>query len=118
MEIIASTMSLYTLINSLLFVNLFIAFRTELECKGIKIKQETNFPYEEQTKLIVTEGASKFRLMIRHPSWVADGELKIFVNGKIELLSSQSQPSSYFSIDRLWKKGDVIIDQGANAQFN
>jgi DUF1680 family protein len=42
----------------------------------MKIKQETNFPYEEQTKLVILEGSSQFKLMIRYPSWVKDGALK------------------------------------------
>jgi len=48
----------------------------------MKIKQETNFPYEEQTKLVILEGSSQFKLMIRYPSWVKDGALKILIDGE------------------------------------
>ena len=65
-----------------MFLNLFIASELNWKEKGIKIKQETQFPYEEQTKLTITEGNSHFKLMIRYPSWVKDGALKIIVNGK------------------------------------
>jgi hypothetical protein len=44
--------------------------------------------------------------MIRYPSWVKDGELKIAVNGKE--VSFTNHPSSYVTINRNWKKGDVI----------
>ena len=44
--------------------------------------------------------------MIRYPSWVTDGALKIIVNGKA--VSYKSHPSSYIAVDRLWKKGDVV----------
>ncbi|HEU5165890.1 MAG TPA: beta-L-arabinofuranosidase domain-containing protein, partial [Chitinophagaceae bacterium] len=100
---------IYTHMFNSLYLNLFIASELIWKEKGIKIKQETKFPYEEQTKLTITEGSSKFQLMIRHPSWVTNGELKVFVNGKILPPSSKSNNSTYFAVDRLWKKGDVIL---------
>jgi len=45
--------------------------------------------------------------MIRYPSWVKAGALKIMVNGKA--VSYTSHPSSYVAVDRVWKKGDVIL---------
>jgi uncharacterized protein len=44
--------------------------------------------------------------MIRYPSWVKDGALKVRVNGKAFLFTDH--PSSYIAINRLWKKGDVV----------
>ena len=41
-------------------LNLFIASELNWKEKGIKIKQETNFPFEEQTKLMITDGSSRF----------------------------------------------------------
>ena len=89
-----------------MFLNLFIASELNWKEKGIKIKQQTQFPYEEKTKLTITEGNSNFALMIRYPSWVKDGALKIMVNGKPIPLTAH--PSSYIAIRRKWKKGDVI----------
>jgi hypothetical protein len=63
-------------------------------------------PYEEQTKLIINKANSSFKLMVRYPWWVANGALKIMVNGKE--ISYQAHPSSYITINRDWKKGDVI----------
>jgi DUF1680 family protein len=97
---------IYTHNNDSLYLNLFIASELNWKGKGIKIRQETAFPDEEKTKLKITEGSSRFCLMIRYPSWVKDGYLKIVVNGKAE--SYKSHPSSYIAIDRLWKKGDVV----------
>jgi uncharacterized protein len=45
-------------------------------------------------------------LMVRYPVWVSKGALKITVNGKE--VSCTAAPSSYVSIDRKWKKGDVV----------
>ncbi|GAB1451184.1 glycoside hydrolase family 127 protein [Draconibacterium sp.] len=92
--------------NDSLFLNLFIASELDWKEKGITIRQETNFPDEEQTKLKVTEGKAKFKLMVRYPSWVNEGGLKILVNGK--LMAFDAHPSSYISIDRNWTKGDEV----------
>jgi uncharacterized protein len=96
----------YTHRTDSLFVNLFIASELHWREKGVTIRQETRFPYEEQTKLIVTEGSSHFRLMIRYPSWIADGALRVMING--ENVSDTSHPASYVAIDRLWTAGDVV----------
>jgi DUF1680 family protein len=97
---------IFTHSKDTLYLNLFIAAELNWKEKGLKIKQETNFPYEEQTKLTITEGTSSFCLKVRYPSWVSKGELKIMVNGKNADYSSL--PSSYISINREWKKGDII----------
>ncbi|MBD0366873.1 MAG: glycoside hydrolase family 127 protein [Flavisolibacter sp.] len=97
---------IYTHSHDSLFLNLFIASELNWREKGVKMKQQTQFPYEEQTKLTVTDGSSRFKLLVRYPSWVKDGALKILVNGKPVPYTSHS--SSYVAIDRLWKKGDVV----------
>ena len=98
---------IYTHSNDALFLNLFIASELNWKEKKVTIRQETNFPYEEQTKLTVIKGSSKFNLMVRYPGWVDKNALKITVNGKE--ISYSSLPSSYVSIKRKWKKGDVVI---------
>ncbi|MEP6677553.1 MAG: beta-L-arabinofuranosidase domain-containing protein, partial [Ferruginibacter sp.] len=97
---------IYTHQHDSLLVNLFIASELNWKSNGIKIKQETSFPYEEKTKLVITEGSSKFNLLIRYPSWVKDRALKISVNGKVYQYNSHS--SEYIVINRTWKKGDVL----------
>jgi hypothetical protein len=44
--------------------------------------------------------------MIRYPGWVKENALTISVNGKD--VQYTALPSSYISIDREWKKGDVV----------
>jgi hypothetical protein len=97
---------IYTHIKDTLFLNLFIASELYWKEKGILIKQETNFPYEEQTKLTISEGTSNLKLMVRYPAWVSKGALKITVNGKD--VSYSALPSSYIGIDRKWEKGDIV----------
>lgn len=97
---------IYTHQHDSLFVNLFIASELNWKEKGIKIRQETKFPDEEHTKLIIDKGSKPFKLLVRYPYWVNEGTLKISVNGKS--LSFIPNSSSYILIDRKWKKGDVV----------
>ena len=97
---------IYTHKNDSLYLNLFIPSKLTWKQKNITLQQETSFPEEEQTKLTVTEGSAKFTLMLRHPSWVKEGTLQIFINGKATRY--KKLPSSYIGIQRTWKKGDVI----------
>ncbi len=97
---------IYTHQNDSLFLNLFTASELNWREKGIKLVQETKFPFEEKTKLTVAEGSSHFTLMVRYPSWVKKGELKITLNGKpVEV---KAHPSSYVAVERNWQKGDKI----------
>ncbi len=97
---------IYTHSNDSLYLNLFIASELNWREKGIKIKQETGFPYEEQTSLTVTGNSVDFTLLIRYPSWVKDGALKVTVNGNS--IDYNARPSSYLAIDRTWQEGDVV----------
>jgi uncharacterized protein len=97
---------IYTHNSDSLFLNLFIASELNWKAKGIQLKQETGFPFEEQTKLKITKGNAQFKLLVRYPSWVQKGELKILVNGKA--VDFDVAPSSYVAVDRKWKKGDVV----------
>jgi len=97
---------IYTHQHDSLFLNLFIPSQLNWKEKGVILKQETNFPSEEQVKLTITKAASSFKLLIRYPSWVKDGAMQVFVNGKV--VSYSSHPSSYISINRKWKAGDEV----------
>jgi DUF1680 family protein len=97
---------IYTHSKDSLYLNLFIASELNWKEKSLKIKQETNFPYEEKTKLTIVEGSNSFKLMVRYPSWVSKGAMKISLNGKN--IAYQALPSGYIIIDRKWKQGDVL----------
>ena len=98
---------IYTHREDTLFVNLFIASRLNWKQKGITVTQQTLFPDQESTKLTIHTSSPKFlNLMIRHPAWVSSKSFKIIV-GK-ETLKISSNPSSYVSIARTWKDGDVV----------
>ena len=49
---------------------------------------------------------SQFELMVRYPGWVKPGQFAVKVNG--QPVAIVTGPSSYVTIDRQWKKGDVV----------
>lgn len=97
---------IYTHSHDSLFVNLFVPSELNWKQKGVILKQVTQFPYEEQTRISVTSGSARFKVLIRYPSWVKAGELKITVNGKV--VKHKNNPATYVVLDRAWKKGDEV----------
>lgn len=100
---------IYTHVGNALYVNLFVASELNWREKGITLKQETTFPYGETSKITIQEvrgKKSEVRMLVRYPGWVEPGAFSVKVNGKpIDIITG---PSSYVTIDRQWKKGDVI----------
>lgn len=97
---------IYAHTDNELYVNLFIPSELNWKKKSIKVTQKTGFPDEAKTTLLVnTQKAMKFTLKLRNPNWVADGELKVSVNGK--QISGQVN-DAYVSINRVWKDGDIL----------
>jgi hypothetical protein len=97
---------IYTHVGDALFVNLFVASELNWKEKGLTLRQETQFPYGESSRITVTQGKGQLTLMVRYPGWVKPGTFEVKVNGKP--VSIVTGPSSYVAIDRLWKKGDVV----------
>ena len=114
----------YTHKGDALFVNLFVASELNWKERGITIKQETQFPYAETSRItinslppaqrskinhpqpLLSKEGSRFSLNVRYPGWVKPGQFEVKVNG--QPVSIVSGPSSYVTIDRQWKKGDVV----------
>ena len=98
----------YTHKGDALFVNLFVASELNWKEKGMTLRQETQFPYAETSRITVTQCTARNAqtILVRYPAWVKPGEFEVKVNG--QPVSIVTGPSSYVSIDRKWKKGDVI----------
>ena len=96
----------YTHKDDNLFVNLFVSTELNWKERGIVLRQETGFPYTENSKITIAQGKGKFTLQVRYPGWVKPGEFDVKVNGKP--VSIVTGPSSYVAISRQWKKGDVV----------
>lgn len=88
------------------FINLFIPSVLNWKEKGFKLTQETKFPEEATTHLIVDEVKDgNVPLYIRYPSWATSG-VTITINGKKVEVSQK--PDSYIILNRTWKAGDKI----------
>ncbi|MBB4034203.1 hypothetical protein GGR21_000088 [Dysgonomonas hofstadii] len=91
--------------NNGLYVNLFIPSELTWNEKGVKVKQETDFPENGNVRLTIsTDKNIKMPVYLRYPEWAKNVAVK--VNGK-KINIKQTQ-SSYISIDRTWKDGDQI----------
>jgi DUF1680 family protein len=90
-----------------LFVNLFIASTLTWPERGLALRQETSFPDEARTRLVLAlERPERFTLRVRHPVWVAAGDFQIRVNG--DTWRDRSPSSSYAAITRDWQDGDRV----------
>ena len=99
----------YTHHANALYVNLFVASELNWKEKGLKLRQETQFPYAETSRITITQSPNTKQpipIMVRYPGWVKPGLFSVKVNGKP--VSIITGPSSYVTIDRQWKKGDVV----------
>ena len=104
---------IYTHEDDALYINLFVSSELFFRIKGVTLRQETGFPYTETSRITITrtdgEAYSKeesFPILIRYPGWVKPGQFSVKVNG--EPVNIVTGPSSYVTIDRKWKKGDMV----------
>jgi uncharacterized protein len=91
-----------------LFVNLFIASQLNWQEKGLRLMQQTRFPYEEKTQLrLQLEKPRKFVLHIRKPQWAKEAGFEVHVNEKT-FPAKSTDGSAFVAIERKWKTGDVV----------
>ena len=88
-----------------IFVNLYVASTVDWAEKGIRLSQQTMFPEEQGTTLIVSAAKpAEVDLKLRIPYWVKNGSVK--VNGRP--LPAFADPGSYLVLRGPWKNGDRI----------
>jgi uncharacterized protein len=88
-----------------LYVNLFIASELMWEEKGLQLRQETRFPEESSTRILLTcEQPVNMTLKFRYPAWAQD--IQITING--QRLDLDVEPGMYVSMNRQWQDGDQI----------
>jgi DUF1680 family protein len=89
-----------------LYLNLAIASEVNWREKGLIVRQDTNFPDEDTTRLTFqTQKPVRLALKIRCPSWVSSA-MKVSINGKNEPV--EAKPGSYAVLEREWKDGDKV----------
>jgi DUF1680 family protein len=88
-----------------LYVNLYIDSQLEWPEKGLRLKQETRFPEEQGTSITISaKNPVQLAINLRIPYWAEGGSVK--VNGST--LPAFASPTSYLSLNRVWKTGDKI----------
>jgi uncharacterized protein len=88
------------------YVNLFAASELHWRARGIRLKQSTEFPLAPRTSIVVDESiAEPWFLNLRIPSWTTR-DASISINGKA--VEGIAAPGSYFSVKRVWKRGDRV----------
>lgn len=99
---------IYAHSNNDLYVNLFIPSKVTWAEKKVVLTQENNFPEVPETKLTINSTSNlPFSIKLRCPNWTNANEVKILINGKE--FSTNKDAEGYFTFQKKWKKGDVII---------
>ncbi len=90
---------------SALYVDLFIASELRWPERGLRLEQQTRFPYEGATALrFRLERPTRLALHLRHPTWASRVTLR--VNGAS--VDAASRPGAYAVLEREWHDGDVV----------
>lgn len=88
-----------------LYVNLFIASELNWENKGFILRQETQFPEADTTRLTIScDKPLQLSIKVRYPSWADSIQIKI--NGQVEDVKADA--GSYIDLKREWQNGDTI----------
>ena len=89
-----------------LWINLYIPSELNWQEAGIVLRQEGDTTRGEPVRFIVVKSAGKsVTLNFRVPHWIS-GPAVLTLNGKIE--ETVAKPSTYVSLKRKWKTGDVV----------
>jgi hypothetical protein len=88
------------------FVNQYIASVLSWPEKGFALRQETTYPEQPSSRLVVTRGGPvEVTLHLRRPWW-CDSGFSVRINGQLQ--DAAGRPSSYVSVRRVWRSGDTI----------
>jgi hypothetical protein len=88
------------------YVNLFISSELNWPEKGFRLRQDTQFPEQPRTALVVnSDKPVNLALRLRIPSWLGSAPT-VKLNGRA--LEATASPGSYLTLTRTWKKGDRV----------
>ncbi|GHH91757.1 glycoside hydrolase family 127 protein [Streptomyces capillispiralis] len=91
-----------------LYVNLFIPSEVHWSQTGVTIRQETEYPAGDRTRLTVTGGQARFTLRLRVPGWVADGDERAVLKVNGRTAGAPLEPGTYAGVTRHWRTGDTV----------
>jgi DUF1680 family protein len=98
--------SIYFYDDEGIYVNLFIASQLDWIDRGVRFRQETDFPERGRTSIYLNlNKPTALTLRIRIPYWVTGGGY-VEINGlRLETFSS---PGSYLELKRTWRDNDRV----------
>jgi len=98
--------SIYFHDSASLYVNLYFASRVNWRERGVRLRQQTDFPQSDRTELIVEKSpAEPWSLCMRIPAWTTTASV-IAINGR--RLEVAGTPGTYLTVTRRWKSGDRV----------
>jgi uncharacterized protein len=90
--------------NRTLYVNLFVPSTLTWRERNVVVRQMTDFPYADTTRLVV-KGSGRFDVKVRVPRWATQGFF-VKINGEEQKL--EAEPGTYLTIARNWRANDTI----------
>jgi uncharacterized protein len=90
--------------GSSLWVNLYIASTLNWAEKGFAISQQTAYPREDKSRLII-DGSGRLDVKLRVPAWVQKA-FTVAINGVRQRVNAK--PGTYLTLSRTWRRGDKI----------
>jgi uncharacterized protein len=89
-----------------LWVNLYIPSELDWRQAGMVVRQEGDLTRGEPVRFtVVKSGGRSAKLQFRIPHWIAKPAV-VTLNGKVQ--EPAGKPSTYVSLNRKWKAGDVV----------
>lgn len=100
----------YALSPDTVWINLYAASTLDskwLDGSGIKLRQETNYPWDGAVKIVIDEApARELTLKLRVPGWVKTAAASLKINGTP--LGPTLKPGTYVAVKRAWRSGDTV----------
>jgi uncharacterized protein len=90
--------------NGAVYVNLFVPSTLTWTERNVVLRQVTDFPYDDTTRLVV-QGEGRFDIRVRVPAWATRGFV-VSINGRDEAV--KAEPGTYLSLSRTWRDNDTI----------
>jgi|YelNatPaOPRAMG01_1025707.scaffolds.fasta_scaffold10025_2 DUF1680 family protein len=87
------------------YVNLYIASELDWPERGLRLRQDTRFPFSPSASLTVLAAKPlQMAIALRMPQWAAGA--RVLLNGRA--LEACAGPGAYLSLRRVWKQGDRV----------
>ena len=100
------TDSIYFQDDRAVFVNLYIPSTLDWKERGLKLRQTSKFPNEQRITFTIENAPSTpTAIRLRIPYWATQG-VAVRINGEPQ--SVTASPSTYVTLERDWKAGDIV----------